>query len=380
MRHQPDAEDAHTRRSSRPTEGRVKQVLSRKGARNTDLHTCAWRYLALIGLLIGPTVAAQTLPVSGTISYLGTQGPVSATRPIQVAIFNKPIGAAQNKPLSIATVPTSPGNFTFQVSAGTYYLAYYLAVMPDGTPDIGEPFQLYNHQLTPPGTALTVSGSGFTGLNLAFDDSGVLSGIAGTVTYTGSLGSVYNNSRLIVERFSDPSVAGPEGDQNTVKSNGSRYNLVTFDTGTWYLVAYLDLNNSRVRDAGEPFTIYNGKRTPPADPVKASTTQTSIAITFGDENVGSVATPTPTPSPSAPPIPTPTPTTTPTVASTPVPCVGDCDGSGDVQINEIIQCVNIALGTSSLSACTACDADGDGQVEINEIISAVNNALNGCGG
>jgi hypothetical protein len=73
-----------------------------------------------------------------------------------VAIFNKPIGSAQNKPLSIATVPTSPGNFTFQVSAGTYYLAYYLAVMPDGTPDVGEPFQLYNHQLTPPGTAAIV--------------------------------------------------------------------------------------------------------------------------------------------------------------------------------------------------------------------------------
>ncbi len=63
---------------------------------------------------------------------------------------------------------------------------------------------------------------------------------------------------------------------------------------------------------------------------------------------------------------------------TPLRCVGDCDGSGDVQINEIIQCVSIALANASLSACTPCDANGDGQVEINEIIAAVGNALNGC--
>ena len=63
----------------------------------------------------------------------------------------------------------------------------------------------------------------------------------------------------------------------------------------------------------------------------------------------------------------------------PVPaCTGDCDANGTVEINEIIQCVSIALSNSPVSACAACDANGDGQVEINEIIAAVNNALNGC--
>jgi len=75
-----------------------------------------------IGVFMTSAVAAQTLPLSGTISYLGTQGPVSATRPIGVLLFNQPMGSAQNKPLASATVPTSPGN-----------------------------------QLTPPGTALAVS-------------------------------------------------------------------------------------------------------------------------------------------------------------------------------------------------------------------------------
>jgi cysteine-rich repeat protein len=61
-----------------------------------------------------------------------------------------------------------------------------------------------------------------------------------------------------------------------------------------------------------------------------------------------------------------------------IPCAGDCDGSGDVTVNEIITLVNIALGTAPLSACTAGDADHSGTIEINEIIQAVNHALNGC--
>lgn len=58
------------------------------------------------------------------------------------------------------------------------------------------------------------------------------------------------------------------------------------------------------------------------------------------------------------------------------PCAGDCNGSGDIGIAELITCVNIALGTPG--TCTACDVDGMGGVAINELISAVNAALFGC--
>jgi hypothetical protein len=59
-------------------------------------------------------------------------------------------------------------------------------------------------------------------------------------------------------------------------------------------------------------------------------------------------------------------------------CCGDCDGTGEVRIDEIIQCVDFALfGCEPLGAC-CCDCDGDGEVTISEIIQAVNNALNGC--
>jgi CSLREA domain-containing protein len=62
----------------------------------------------------------------------------------------------------------------------------------------------------------------------------------------------------------------------------------------------------------------------------------------------------------------------------PIPCGGDCDGDGQVTVNELITMVNIALGSTPLSKCISGDASGDGQITIDDIITAVNNALNGC--
>src|SRR5262249_18638339 len=59
-------------------------------------------------------------------------------------------------------------------------------------------------------------------------------------------------------------------------------------------------------------------------------------------------------------------------------CTGDCNGDGEVTVNELITMVNIALGTAQVSACTAGDVNGDGEITVNEIVAGVNNALNGC--
>ncbi|MBX3026534.1 hypothetical protein KF840_16640 [bacterium] len=58
-------------------------------------------------------------------------------------------------------------------------------------------------------------------------------------------------------------------------------------------------------------------------------------------------------------------------------CVGDCNGDGQVAINELIIGVNIALGEQPVSACPAF-ANGQGEVTIAQLILGVNNALNGC--
>jgi hypothetical protein len=62
-------------------------------------------------------------------------------------------------------------------------------------------------------------------------------------------------------------------------------------------------------------------------------------------------------------------------------CIGDCDGTGLVAINELILGVNIALDLQPANACPAF-ANSDGMVDVAQLIKGVNNALNalnGCG-
>ena len=59
-------------------------------------------------------------------------------------------------------------------------------------------------------------------------------------------------------------------------------------------------------------------------------------------------------------------------------CVGDCHGTGQVTIAELVTLVGIALGNTSMSACAIGDVNHDGQITVNEIVMAVNLALDGC--
>ena len=61
-------------------------------------------------------------------------------------------------------------------------------------------------------------------------------------------------------------------------------------------------------------------------------------------------------------------------------CVGDCNGDGEVTVNELLVLVNITLDTAALSSCAVGDQNDDGQITVNEIIGGVNNALSACPG
>jgi cysteine-rich repeat protein len=65
-------------------------------------------------------------------------------------------------------------------------------------------------------------------------------------------------------------------------------------------------------------------------------------------------------------------------ASAGAQCVGDCNGDNQVTVDEVLTGVNIALGTASLTACTALDPNQSDTVTVDEILLAVNNALDGC--
>ena len=75
--------------------------------------------------------------------------------------------------------------------------------------------------------------------------------------------------------------------------------------------------------------------------------------------------------------PEPQPTFIPTPSSTPVACIGDCDDSRRVSVDELVKGVNIALGSTTLDQYPAFDFDGNGLVSVDELVKGVNAALNG---
>jgi hypothetical protein len=60
------------------------------------------------------------------------------------------------------------------------------------------------------------------------------------------------------------------------------------------------------------------------------------------------------------------------------PCRGDCDGNGEVTIDELVMARLILLEMLPASSCPAADADRDGTVTVDEIVSGVQQALQGC--
>jgi hypothetical protein len=59
-------------------------------------------------------------------------------------------------------------------------------------------------------------------------------------------------------------------------------------------------------------------------------------------------------------------------------CAGDCDGDSAVTVDEIVRCVNIALGSIAVIECVAADLDVSESVTVDEVITAVDRALSGC--
>jgi hypothetical protein len=60
------------------------------------------------------------------------------------------------------------------------------------------------------------------------------------------------------------------------------------------------------------------------------------------------------------------------------PCVGDCDGDGQVRIDELVRGIRIALGVTALDECPSLDCDDTHRVPIDCLIRAANGALVGC--
>jgi len=306
--------------------------------------------LAGLGFAVHPHVTGA-VPVAGTVHYTGSQGPVLASRPIQIRIGADHFNAGK---LDAATLTIDRGAYTLDVPvAGDYFLVYFLDVIADGALNVSEPYQFYLNEFSAANAdPVSVPSGGVSGLKVGFDDHYIMSGVAGTVTYTGTPGTVSPQSPLIVVAHTDATMLGTPFGRARVERNGGRYDILDPSLSqTFYLIAFVDLNDDGSRDAAEPYAIYPDKGKAPADPVMIGPMQTGINFMFGDEHLTS---PTPAPTP-------------------PASCVGDCDADGQVAVDELLTLVNRALGNDAMSGCGV-----GGSVGIAAILTAVDNALDEC--
>ena len=59
-------------------------------------------------------------------------------------------------------------------------------------------------------------------------------------------------------------------------------------------------------------------------------------------------------------------------------CVGDCDQSDSVSVDELLVAIQIVLGTADVDSCLSIDVDRNEIVTIDELILGVQSVLNGC--
>lgn len=157
--------------------------------------------------------------------------------------------------------------------------------------------------------------------------------------------------------------------------------VLEYDSGNWE-VAYRGAAHHAGWEAADLVALYAVPVAPSPTPTPTGAAATSTATSTPTPPVTATETTTPLPSGSATPTPESTPTDTPpqsvTPTVTPIACVGDCNGDGQVTVDDLIKMVNIALGTAPISGCLAGDVNGSGEITIDEIIVAINRALDGC--
>jgi len=59
-------------------------------------------------------------------------------------------------------------------------------------------------------------------------------------------------------------------------------------------------------------------------------------------------------------------------------CVGDCNGDGEVTVDELVTSVDVALGTATMRQCRTVNDSGSDRVTVDELVRAVDAALGGC--
>ena len=297
----------------------------------------------LAGVSITAPIDAKSPGAGRTVTVSSDGGSISVSSTVDISSSNAAGGSISingNDDVSISATLTADGN-----------------ALPGG-------------HIAIDGCDVTLCGPGAA--NCTAGNVGVLSslGIAGTNTVTGRISSAIFGTMLA-------------GNANTLIWSGANTATPPEVVGHTDPLAVVTVDSSisctSCIEAGACTPIPTPTATPTPTPTStASATPVNTPISTATVTHVATATRTPT-SAVSPATPSATSKPTPTPTGKPVSCVGDCDGSGMVTVNELVILVNIDLGYLDVSACPDGIPPGT-PVNIALLIQAVNNLLLGCGG
>lgn len=232
-------------------------------------------YVSSIALIPPPGIpTVATFSIHGTVTYIGTN---PADVPIDVYAFTNISGS----PVDGVQIPSDGGAYEItDLPPDTYYIAAIKDLdNSGGEPGPNEPESWYDPDGDGTPNPVTISSNDVFNIDIALDDP--VPSITGSLTY---LASPAGNHKIIV-------AAHPENTTNPPATSGhfpppyNTYALYKLTPGTFYISAFLDLNDSGggPPDAGEPVTWYDANNDGIADPVSYSEgTLTDINLTLGN--------------------------------------------------------------------------------------------------
>lgn len=188
-------------------------------------------------IIVAPIVSASEYTISGTIYYNG-----SKTGKIHVLLFSQTMvpGEEINKTI----VNLSGGLYTFEIPNGTYYIGAFLDVNNDNKYNDGEPAGLaINKTIFKNADQININGNNKKDVDITLYD---MYNLSGRIFYHGT-----KSGLIHVMLYNQTPNQGTSPLITIDLSNPEEYTFIV-PNGTYYVKAFMDVNNNGIFDDEEP--------------------------------------------------------------------------------------------------------------------------------
>ena len=205
--------------------------------------------------------------VNGTLTYTGSLAAVSNSNHVEVVLKSTPDLNPGSDDLFVHSATNGVTYTLYPYNIGTYYLVAFMGALNEPclptvagnapTPLQGDPYYFYNGGSCGTATPLTITaGQPSASITISFDDTCLLNGVSGTVSYTGSH-SVSGNNGIVVILYQDSAYTNRDTlSYNYLSCNNTTYNVGTNSGSTMYLMTFLDLAGTGLPATGDPYVKF----------------------------------------------------------------------------------------------------------------------------